>query len=510
MLALALLAAAPATAKPLVRTDSGLLAGKVESGVESFLGVPYAAPPIGPLRWRAPQPAANWVGSRDATRFGAACYQDVAKGWGPYSAEFIATAPISEDCLFLNVWKPAGARKHLPVVVFIHGGAFAGGSGHVPIYDGAKLARRGLVVVTINYRVGVFGFLAHPGLTAEGDGSGNFGLLDQVAALRWVKSNVARLGGDPARVTIAGESAGAASVNDLQVMPAAKGLFTRAISISGASMSIDAPTLAAGELDGAALADRVNARTPAELRAVSAQTLVELTRVIPGSGPPRLTYVPHVDGKVLPFDSANPAAVRATRAPLLTGFNADEMIDPSVCTPADLERSLRARYGAFAEVLLPLYPHANDAEAVASNSLIARDRYMAGLLNWASARPRSKRDPIYLYRHDWPYPPVRGAQAWGAFHSSSLPYVFGTIGLGERDFGAADRILSAHWQDSIRAFAATGNPARPKHPWPAVRAGTTQVMALGRTQGLRPAVSTPERLAAWRRYAASGGHLGLM
>lgn len=510
LLPLALIGASPAPAQPLVRIASGVLAGKATGGVEAFLGVPYAAPPVGALRWRAPQPATGWTGARDATRFGAACYQDAAGGWGPYSAEFLAAPPFSEDCLFLNLWKPAGPRKGLPVLVYIHGGAFSGGSGSVPVYDGVSLARRGLVVVTINYRVGVFGFLAHPALTAEGEGSGNYGLLDQVAALRWIKANVARFGGDPAHVTIAGESAGAASVNDLQVMPAARGLFARAVSISGASMAIDTPTLAAGEADGATLGERLGARTAADLRAISAERLLAATRVAPGSGPPRLTYMPHVDGSVLPADPANPLAARATRVPLLTGFNGEEMIDPSIRSPAQFEAGMRARYGAFADKLLPLYPHATDAEASSSNVAVARDRYMAGLLIWAAARPHGARDPIYLYRHDWPYPQARGQQAWGAFHSSSLPYLFGTIGLGDRTFTPADRALSAHWQDVVLSFAAAGNPALHGRTWRAAGSGTTQVMAFGQTQGMLPAVSTPERLAAWRAYAASGGRLGLM
>lgn len=507
-----------ATPRPLAHTTGGVLAGKSVDGVDAFLGVPYAAPPVGPLRWTAPQPAPKWRGKRDATRFGAACYQELAQPWGPYTSEFIAGPPISEDCLFLNVWKPAKAHGKLPVLVFIHGGAFAGGAGHVAAYDGANLARRGLVVVTINYRVGALGFLAHPALSAEGQGSGNFGLLDQVAALRWVRANADRFGGDASRVTIAGESAGAASVNYLQVMPAAKGLFARAISISGASMAIDMPRLAAGEQNGLALGERLGARSAHELRAIPAERIVAAARIDRSTGSGRLLYVPHLDGTVLPADPARPDALRASRVPLLTGYNADEMIDPGVRTPADLERALRARYGDFAERLLALYPHDTDAEAVASNTLIARDRYMAGLLIWAAARPQSSGDPVYLYRHDWPYPAPRGGQNWGAFHSSSLPYLFGNLGLGERQFSPADQTVSRQWQDVIVAFARTGNPGLARQAWPAAAPGTTQVMAFGQTQGSAvsarpvstPAVSTPERLSAWRAYAASGGRLGLM
>lgn len=510
LLAASLIAANPALAEPIVQTTSGLLAGKSAGGVDAFLGVPFAAPPVGALRWRAPQPVVAASGKVDAARFGAACYQGVAEPWGPYTREFIAAPPIAEDCLFLNLWKPSKARGPLPVLVYIHGGAFSGGSGHVPIYDGAGLARQGLIVVTINYRVGVFGFFAHPGLSAEGPGSGNFGLLDQVAALRWVKANAAKFGGDPARVTIMGESAGAASVNDLQAMPAAKGLFARAVSISGASMAIDTPSLVEGGALGMSLAERLGTQTLDALRAVPADKLIEATRVVPGSGPPRLTFVPHVDGQVLPFNPANPASPRASRVPLLTGFNGEEMIDPSVRTPAAFERAVRARYGAFAARILALYPHASDAEAVSSNAEVARDRYMAGLLFWAQARPKAASDPIYLYRHDQSYPVAPGGQDWGAFHSSSLPYIFSTVSLGGRKLAPADRVLSARWQAVIAAFARTGRPTIKGQAWPAVSGQTKQVMAFGQTQGLRPAVSTPERLALWQAYAASGGKLGLM
>lgn len=521
MIALAL-GAQPALAGPVVRLEHGAVQGKVSGAAEAFLGVPYAAPPVGPLRWRAPQPAAGWSGTRDATRFGAGCYQGVAQPWGPYSQEFIAAPPLSEDCLTLNVWKPAGMKRGLPVLVYIHGGAFSGGAGHVPVYDGSALAARGAVVITINYRVGVLGFMAHPGLSAETPGktSGNYGLLDQVAALEWVRANAARFGGDPGNVTVAGESAGAASVNYLQVMPAAKGLFHRAISFSGASMAIDMPPLAQSEAAGQALAGRLGAASVEALRQVPADQLIAATSMmpVPGGAPPRLVYVPNLDGAVLPADPVQPAAPRMTRVPLLTGFNAEEMIDFSVRTPAAFEQAVRRRYGDFADRLLALYPHADDAQAAQANVDLARDRYMAGLLLWAQARPKAARDPIYLYRHDQPYPAVRGQQGWGAFHSSGLPYVFGTIGLGDRTFSAADQAVSRHWQDVIIAFARRGNPALPGRPWGAVRAGTTQVMAFGQIQGstpamapaMKPAVSTPERLAAWRAYAAAGGKLGLM
>lgn len=275
-------------------------------------------------------------------------------------------------------------------------------------------------------------------------------------------------------------------------------------------MAIDTPTLAEGEAEGQALAKRLSAGTIADLRAVPAARLIEATKVVPGAGPPRLVWVPHVDGRVLPADPADPAAPRASRVPLLTGFNAEEMIDISVRSPAAFESAVRRRYGAFADRLLALYPHASDEEAAASNTVLARDRYMAGLLFWAGGRASVAGDPIWLYRHDQPYPPAPGGQQFGAFHSSHLAYVFGNLGLGGRSFGAGDRAVAEGWQQRIAAFVRSGSPATSDQPWPAMAAGQTQVMAIGQTQGLRPAVSSPERLAAWRDYAASGGRLGLM
>lgn len=514
------LLATSAHAGPLVRTANGVVEGvvvedKADKAVEAYLGLPFAAPPVGELRWSAPRPASAWQGKRDATRFAAACYQGVPRPWGPYSAEFLAGEPLSEDCLYLNVWKPAGAGAKRPVLVFIHGGGFGGGAGHLPVYDGAALAARGVVVITINYRVGVLGFMAHPALTAEDPRrtSGNYGLLDQIAALKWVQRNVARFGGDPRNVTLAGESAGAASVNYLQVSPLARGLFAKAISFSGASMAVGLPPLAEGEQAGTALARRLGAGSLPDLRKVSAADLIAATSYVPtvgGSGPPPLVWVPRRDGVVIPADPTQPATPRASRVPLLTGFNAAEMIDPSVRTPADLERALRGRYGSFADRLLALYPHASDAEAQAANVQIARDRYMSGLVLWAAGRAQGARDPIWLYRHDQPFPPVPGGPSYGAFHSSQLAYVFGNLGLGGRQFGDADRRVVGQWQDRLLAFLRSGDPSLPGSAWPSAARAPGQVMVIGEGGGASAAVSTPERFEAFRAYAAQGGRLGLM
>jgi para-nitrobenzyl esterase len=511
----ALLLAAPAVAAaPVATTSSGALRGTVESKAEAFLGIPYAAPPVGTGRWRDPQPLKPWRGTRDASRYGPACYQSLAGSWGPYTSEFVAGAPISEDCLTLNLWKPAGKAKGLPVFVFIHGGAFQGGAGSLPIYNGSKFASRGAVVITLNYRVGVLGFLAHPGLSAESahKSSGNFGLLDQIAALRWIKANAARFGGNPANITVSGESAGAASVNDLIVSPLARGLFAKAVAFSGPSMAVEMPSLQQGEANGAAFAERLGATTITALRAEPAERLIEAARIKPveGGGMPPLVFIPHRDGYVLPSDPNDPKAPVVSRVPLMGGYNAAEMIDISVRSPAAFEQAVRRRYGNFAEPLLALYPHATDTEAAASNLLISRDRYLTGLVLWSQARSRAAGQPVFAYLYDHPYPPVRGGLAWGAFHSSGLPYVFGQLGHGDRAFTAADAKVSRQWQDRLLAFMRSGHPSLKGSAWPRVSASGTAIMVIGDTPGMGPAVSSPQRFEAFRDYAAAGGSLGLM
>lgn len=507
------LTAGQALAGPVVATTNGALEGVEQERLETFMGIPYAAPPVGPARWREPGPMAPWSGVRQADRPGASCQQGLAQPWGPYSAEFVAGPPVSEDCLYLNLWRPTGARR-LPVLLFIHGGAFQGGAGHLPIYDGGRLAARGAVVITINYRVGVLGFLAHPALTAESPlhSSGNYGLLDQIAALRWVRANVARFGGDPANVTIAGESAGAASVNDLLMSPLASGLFHRAIAFSGASMAIETPNLAEAERRGVALGEQLAATSIDALRAMPAERLIEAARIVPGEGggPPALRFVPNLDAVVLPHDPAVPTRPVASPVPYMTGFNSAEMIDLSVTTPEQFIAAVRRRYGDFAERLLALYPHETNDQVRQSNELLARDRYMTGLLLWSSARSRASRQRVYAYLYHHPYPPVRGGVSWGTFHSSGLPYVFGTIGIGDRTFGPADAAIVRRWQDRLLAFMRRGDPSLPGRRWPTAREGMTQVMGIGDIDRMRDAVSSPARFEALRDYNVSGGSLGLM
>lgn len=516
LLASLVLGASAAMAGPVVTTSLGRVEGVHQQQVDAFLGLPFAQDPEGALRWNAPVPVKGWSGLRDAGKLGPACYQaDGGAGWGPYSAEFIAPAPFAEGCLTLNVWKPAGARKGLPVLVFIHGGGFGGGGANVPIYDGAALARRGVVVVTIQYRVGVFGFAAHPALSAESPRhvSGNYGLLDQIEALKWVRAHIGNFGGDPANITLAGESAGAASVSDLLVSPLAKGLFAKAFALSGASMAVDTPPLAKAEQVGVELWSRLGKQTAAEMRAMPAATLVEATKAIPdasGKGP-GLVYVPNVDGVVLPHDPALPAQPVVNKVPLMSGFNGAEMIDPSVDTPERFEQALKGRYGSFAERLLELYPHSTPEEVRTSNLLVARDRYMSGLLIWAEARKRASGKPVYVYLYDHPYPAKPDGIGYGAFHSSQLPYIFGTLGLGGRSFTTQDKVISRQWQDLLLAYMRKGNPSGVNGRWqPLARASALRAMRIGDRKGMGAVVSSAQRFEAFKAYAQAAGALGLM
>lgn len=511
----ALLVTGTAVAQPVAKLDSGTVRGKTEGQAEAFLGVPFAKAPVGPLRWRAPQPVAKWAGVRDASAYSAICYQAIVKPWAPYPANFVADAPVSEDCLYLNVWKPAGSSKKLPVLVFIHGGGFRGGAGSLSIYNGADLAAKGAVVVTVNYRVGVFGFFAHPDLTKESaqKSSGNYAILDQIAALKWVRANVAAMGGDPANVTVSGESAGAASVNSLTVSPLAKGLFHRAISMSGPVLGGPMMTLAHGEKNGLSVAAELGGGTLVGLRGLSAEDLLNATKGSPPGTPgakPGFLYAPVFDGKVLAVDPVDGASPIQSNVPLLAGYNADEMVDYKVRTPEDFVAAVTRRYGASAASFLALYPHATEAEVAASNLLINRDRYMAALVIWGQKRVGGNGQTLFAYLYDHRYPVAPGGQDFGAFHSSALPYIFGNLVDPERSFTQADRAVSQQMQAHWLAFMKTGNPSIPGFDWTPFATASADVMGIGQTHRVRPAVSSPERLEAFRAFVAAGGRIGLI
>lgn len=463
--AAALMGAAPAP--EVINTPAGAVRGATERGVRVFKGVPYARPPVGPLRWRPPAALPAWTGVRDARAFGPACVQ-------PPSPPGIYHDPprrMAEDCLHLNIWAPEDARG-LPVLVWIHGGALAGGYGHQAMYDGAALAKRGLVVVTINYRLGPLGYLAHPGLSAESpDGvSGNYGLLDQIAALRWVRDNIRAFGGDAGNVTVAGESAGALSVMYLMASPAARGLFGKAVAQS--AYMVSTPPLKevrfgdSAEATGLKVAAALGTKDVAALRAMDAEALTV--------GAAKAGYIPWgtVDGKLLPrqlvetFDRGEQAPVA-----LIAGFNSGEirslrMLAPPVpASAAAYEASIRERYGDLADAFLRLYPSRDLKEAVLA---APRD----ALYGWTAERLARAQtaigQPAFLYLFDHGYP-AADEMGLHAFHAAEIPYVFGTAGrtppfwprIPDR---LPERRLATAMGDYWASFARTGVPAAAGQP----------------------------------------------
>ncbi|MEG3088334.1 carboxylesterase/lipase family protein [Sphingomonas sp. PB4P5] len=422
-----LLLAVPAMAQtgPIVDAPAGRVRGLEQAGLRIFKGLPYAAAPIGWRRWKPPVVLKPWQGVRDATAFGPVCVQPKSRPGSIYAETYPA---MSEDCLSLNIWAPAKAGK-APVMVWIHGGSLTGGASSETMYDGAALARQGVILVSINYRLGVLGYLAHPELSREGQGvSGNYGLLDQVAALHWVKANIAAFGGDPANVTIAGESAGALSVMYLMAAPSARGLFAKAIAQS--AYMISTPELRSAsfgdtpaELIGTYLTGKLGAT---DLRGLRAMDAVAITDAAAKAG-----YIPFgtVDGKVLPqqlavtFDLGEQAPV-----PILAGFNSGEIrslrfLAPPVPVDAAIYTAeIRVRYGDLADAYLDHYP-ASDL----TGSVLRAPR--DALYGWTSERLVAKQAaigaPSFLYYFDHSYPAADAADLHG-FHASEIPYMFGT------------------------------------------------------------------------------------
>ena len=459
-------------ASPIVDAPAGELRGTSEAGLVVFRGIPYARPPVGPLRWRAPESLPRWAGVRDATAFGPACLQPQPQLSSIYSPA--APLPMSEDCLTLNIWAPAKARE-APVFFWIHGGALTTGSSREPMYDGRKLAERGVIVVSINYRLGVLGWLAHPELSAEQGGySGNYGLLDQIRALEWVRDNIRSFGGDPANVTIAGESAGALSVMYLMASPPARGLFAKAISESGYMISTPALKQAvhgapSAEQAGVALAAALKAPDLAALRAMDAATLSDAA-VKAGFGPWGA-----VDGKVLADQLVNVFG-RGQQAPvpLVVGFNQGEIRSLKVLAPRvpasaqAYEDEIRSAYGDLADDFLKLYPSSDMPESILAST---RD----ALYGWTAERMARNQEAIgesaYLYLWDHGYPATDEA-GLHAFHASELPFVFGTFHAvgpewpkipGTPGETAMSDALADYWT----SFAKTGKPVAAHAPaWP--------------------------------------------
>jgi para-nitrobenzyl esterase len=463
-----------------VKTAQGKVQGKTinDGKVRAFLGLPYAAPPVGDLRWKAPEPPAKWQGLRDATKYGARCFQGHI-----YDDMVFQDNGPNEDCLYLNVFSPANAKGKLPVMFWIHGGGYSGGSASEPRHNGDFLPIKGVVLVTINYRLGVFGFLTTADLAKEANGSaGNYGMLDMVAALQWVKANIAKFGGDPGNVTIFGESAGSFAVSTLMAAPPAQGLFHKVIGESGAAFSDVLPTgtLEAREKRDGEWAASLGAPTLTELRAISADAIIEASRK---DGAPR--FSPVVDGRLLtePVPETY-ARGKQAHVPLLAGWNRDENSSLAKEMTVDKWKTFAAdNFGDRADEFLKLYPGDTDEEAARSSIDYSSDAFIAfGTWKWIVAHRKSGApgdrsssqawqsgdSPVYRYHFELAAPPSKFHQGTFAFHSDDIEYVFGALDTRP---GAVwrpeDRKLSEQMMSYWTNFARTGDPNGPGLPeWP--------------------------------------------
>jgi para-nitrobenzyl esterase len=504
----ALGAATPALAEITQATvTGGKIAGTAVDGLGEFKGIPFAAPPVGDLRWKAPQPVQPWSGVKETIHFGDACMQS---GGGGGAGKGI---PYSENCLYLDVWTPAKSPSDkLPVIVWIYGGGFNAGATSNELYDGAHFAQRGVVFVSISYRVGPFGFLATPELSKEsGHGSGAYGLQDQIAGLKWVKANVAKFGGDPSKVTILGHSAGGFAVSMLAASPQAKGLFRGVISESGANFSppADTPyagnnfqTLRAAESNGQMWLESLGAHSLAEARALPAPTVEKAQR---NPGAPR--FWPPVDGSVVTDDQVRLyKAGRFNDTPILVGDVSDESAAfgrRGPVAPDAFETQVRGAYGKQADAILAAYGHADEAKATRSATQLQSDTtFDWGQYTWARMETTYGRNKAFVYRFDKP----SAQNPNGSGHGQEVGYVFGNLGIGGRAQPTdADRALSDQMQTYWVNFAKSGDPNGPGLPaWPAFTPDKPQMMRFGVDPG--PAqVANLERLKVldgyydWRR-----------
>jgi para-nitrobenzyl esterase len=470
------------------RTEAGLVAGtnSADGKVVTFKGIPFAAPPVGELRWKEPQPVTPWEGVRKATEFGTRCMQ------APIYADMVFRDPgPSEDCLYLNVWTPGvSAKTKRPVMVWIYGGGFQAGASSEPRQDGEYLAHKGVVIVSMNYRLGLFGFFSHPGLTAESAhrASGNYGLMDQAAALKWVHENIAEFGGDPNNVTIFGESAGSFAVSALMASPLSKGLIHAAIGESGAffGRTLSAKPLAESERRDAVFVESLGMKSVGQLRGVSAEKILEAA----GSGKDTYRFGPNIDGYFMPATAYDIYAKgEQAHVPLMAGWNRDEgsyqrFFGSEHVNKENYEAKIRQLFGEAAPEALKLFPGGSDEEVKRSAALLDTADFIAlGTWKWLEMHLQTGESTVYRYEFDHAPPASEGhgAEAGLAYHSAEIEYVFGTLDWKKISWRPEDYKLSeqmgAYWTN----FAKTGNPnGAGLGVWPMyIRKSGYQVMHLG-------------------------------
>lgn len=501
--------------KPIQLKD-GLVQGvrNPTTQVTSFKGIPYAAAPVGDLRWQEPQPVAKWDGVRKADSFGASCPQPLSTGVPPYTEEFAMRGPVSEDCLFLNVWTPAkSASDKLAVMVYIHGGSGTRGSGSIPIYNGEQLAKKGIIVVTFNFRLGILGGMGHPQLTAESPHKvcGNYGMLDMIAALKWVNENISSLGGDPQKVTLCGQSSGCMAMHYLMTSPLAKGLFRGAIAVSFPydylTKQHSIGNVWQKEQQGLKFAAAKKMGSIAELRKLPAEVLFADDPAVEPFTKAALGGGVNTDGWsfLVDYPKALDQGMTAD-VPILTGITADdfgppvEFLKTTVATfPATVATMFgekKPAFSALADSYLALCPVTTDQESRAAAKRAQQEYRMASIFSWAQWRAKSAKSPVYTYYFDqaipWPEHPE-----FGAFHSSDLVYAFNNLAKLNRPWTDIDRHVADDLSSCWVNFVKFGNPNGPgAQAWRPFHPDKPETMTLGAKPGMRE-IADPQR---WKFY----------
>ena len=487
-----------------VEVTGGTIEGIEQDGIFIYKGIPFAAPPVGDLRWKAPAPLQPWTGIKKTDTFCDACMQ-AANAMGN-------TAPVSEDCLYLNVWSPAKKTdEKLPVIYWVHGGGYRGGSTSTPMYDGTGFAKKGVVLVSVAYRLGAFGFLAHPELSREsGHGSGAYGILDMIQGLKWTKENISRFGGDPSNVTIFGHSAGGAAVSLLTATPLTKDLLNRTICMSGGSFTplqksknsgagLGIPALKLAEQNGEEFLKQLGVADIAAARTLSAEDIQN--KLTGGMGGMR--FRPAADGYVISNDLYSLyQSGNFNYVPILLGHTSDEAAafgGNQNITPEAFENQVKAQYGAFADNILSAYPHSTDAEAAKASKDLRNDSSFSWN-TWTWSRLQAQKETAKAFQYYFDYHP--GNPEAGSGHGSDVPYAFQTLG-GPEAPAAEDlklsEMISTYWVN----FAKTGDPNGPGLPeWPAFTEEDQKVMTFDTEPGARP-LPALERLKVIDAYFSS-------
>jgi len=494
-----------------VTTENGVLEGVYapDKNLKMYYGIPYAQAPVGDLRWKAPQPHENWQGARDAKTFGDRPMQE--RLWDDL---IYRSQKISEDCLYLNVWAPADAQEgKLPVLFYIHGGGFSAGDGSELRYDGASMAQKGMVVVTINYRLNIFGFMALPELSAESgyNGSGNYGLLDQVAALKWVKNNIAAFGGNPEQITVAGESAGSISVSSLMASPLSRDLIAGAIGESGAAIN---PTLAPvpsaqAEAIGSAFAEAINKPSLAELRALSAEELFDFYKNADNKSFPTV-----IDNNF--YTETLPETFNAgkqAKIPLLVGWNSAEIpggafMQGQENTAENFMNRVKAAYPQDADEVLNLYSHSTPEEVALSATALVSDGFIAfSTWKWSDLQLKNSDQPVYRYLYSKIRPQAEAdslaPKPLGAGHANEIEYAMGNLSyIKAHKWTADDYRVSETMQDYFANFIKTADPNAENLPqWPAADASSMSPIFMNiNTQSQAEEAQHDDRYRFWDMY----------